>query len=57
MGDFENEMMLGSGGTSNPKAFIYSQYGYRHDYLGQPVTPGIVLLERPAGWQKLEAGR
>ena len=36
VGDFHNSMLLGSGSYSNPADFIYTQYGYRHDYLGKP---------------------
>jgi ABC-type multidrug transport system permease subunit len=35
VGDFTNELTIGSGGTSTPKAFIDERYGYRHNFLGQ----------------------
>lgn len=53
VGDFENELALGSGGTSTPAAYIKSQYGYSHDYLGesfhglQPFLLGQMLNGNP----------
>jgi len=38
VGDFTNELTLGSGLPSTPKAFIASQYGYHHNYLGKIVA-------------------
>ena len=35
VGDYENELTLGSGAVSTPKQFIDQQYGYKHNFLGQ----------------------
>lgn len=40
VGDFHQNLVLGTGGTDTPASYIYTQYGYRHDYLG-------VLLKFP----------
>lgn len=44
IGDFDNDMTLTTGGTSNPADFIRTSYGYEHNYLGKTIHWNTVLL-------------
>lgn len=39
VGDFQNSLVLSSGEVTTPAAFVRSQYGYKHTFLGEsPLT-------------------
>ena len=46
VGDFHNQMELGSGDFTTPAEFIYTQFGYRHDYLGEPSRRLLITFCR-----------